>query len=57
MGTPESVRASTRQVLEIMAPGGGYIAGASHDTILEETPVENVLAMCEAVREFGVYRR
>ena len=54
-GTQQTVRQSTRKVLEIMMPGGGYVAGASHDSILEETPVENVLAMCDAVREFGVY--
>ncbi len=51
-GTVDTVRARTREVLEIMAPGGGYVAGASHDTILEETPVENVLAMFDTVREF-----
>ena len=55
-GTPESVRKSTRQVLDVMKPGGGYIAGASHDTILGETPLENVLAMFDAIQEFGVYR-
>jgi len=49
-GTPESVRRATREVLDIMRPGGGYVAGASHDTILEETPVENVLAMFDTVR-------
>ncbi|MHC4617370.1 MAG: uroporphyrinogen decarboxylase family protein [Planctomycetota bacterium] len=54
-GTPEGVRQKTREVLDIMMPGGGYIAGASHDTILEETPVENVVAMFDAIREFGVY--
>jgi uroporphyrinogen decarboxylase len=54
-GTPESVRESTREVLEIMKPKGGYVAGASHDTILEETPVENVVAMFDAIREFGDY--
>ena len=54
-GNPESVREQTRQVLEIMKPGGGYIAGASHDTILEETPLENALAMFDAIQEFGVY--
>lgn len=53
--TPESVREKTREVLNIMKPGGGYVAGASHDSILEETPLENVLAMFDAVREFGVY--
>ena len=51
-GNPASVREQTRKVLEIMAPGGGYIAGASHDTILGETPLENVLAMCDAIREY-----
>ncbi len=54
-GTPEFVRQETRKVLDIMKPGGGYVAGASHDSILEETPVENVLAMFEAIREFGSY--
>jgi uroporphyrinogen decarboxylase len=54
-GTPESVRRKTREVLEIMMPAGGYVAGASHDTILEETPLENVLAMFDAIREFGGY--
>jgi hypothetical protein len=52
-GTPEIVRERTLEVLAIMAPGGGYIAGASHDYILEETPVENVVAMFDAVEEFG----
>lgn len=54
-GTPDFVRQKTREVLEIMKPGGGYVAGASHDYILEETPVENVLAMFEAIGEFGGY--
>ncbi len=35
-----------------MVPGGGYVAGASHDYILEETPVENVVAIFDAVRDF-----
>jgi len=51
-GTPPTVRERTEEVLAIMAPGGGYVAGASHDWILEETPVENILAMADAVREF-----
>jgi uroporphyrinogen decarboxylase len=38
-----------------MMPGGGFIAGASHDTILEETPVENVLAMFDTILEYGIY--
>jgi len=53
-GDADHVRRQTREVLDIMAPGGGYIAGASHDTILEETPVENVLAMFDTVQEYRV---
>lgn len=54
-GTPESVRKKTREVLEIMMPGGGYVAGASHDFILKETPVENVTAMFDTIQEYGRY--
>ncbi len=54
-GTPASVREDTREVLRIMMPGGGFVAGASHNTILEETPVENVLAMFDTIREYGGY--
>ncbi len=54
-GTPDFVREKTREVLAIMMPGGGYVGGASHDWILEETPVENVLAMFDAIHEFGCY--
>ncbi len=56
-GTPGLVRQKTREVLEVMMPGGGYVAGASHDCILPETPLENVLAMFNAIREFGSYFR
>lgn len=51
-GTPETVRTSTQSILDIMAPGGGYIAGASHDYILPETPAANLLAMCDAIRDY-----
>ena len=55
-GTPKTVREQTREVLGIMMAGGGYVAGASHDTVLEETPVENVLAMFDAIHEYGLYQ-
>ncbi|AQT70027.1 methylcobalamin:coenzyme M methyltransferase [Anaerohalosphaera lusitana] len=51
----QGVIEDTRKVLDTMMPGSAYIAGASHDTILEETPVENVLAMFDAVVEYGRY--
>jgi uroporphyrinogen decarboxylase len=51
--SPAWVREETLKILRVMAPGGGYVASPSHDTILEETPVENVLAMFDAVGEYG----
>lgn len=48
-GSVGYVKEQTRKVLDIMTPGSGYIAGASHDTILEETPVGNVLAMFDTI--------
>ncbi len=51
-GTPDSVSARTREILKIMKPGGGYVLSASHDYILEETPVGNVLAMFDVAREY-----
>jgi len=54
-GTPASVRNETRKVMDIMKPGGGFVAGASHDTILEETPVENVLSMFDTILHEGRY--
>ena len=50
--SPEYVRRKTFEVLDIMAPGGGYVVGASHDSILEEPPVENIVAMFDAVADY-----
>jgi uroporphyrinogen-III decarboxylase len=50
--SPEWVSSRVREILDIMAPGSGYVAGASHDTILEETPVENVLAMFDTIESY-----
>lgn len=53
--SPEYVYAQTGRILTLMKKGGGYVCSASHDYILEETPVEHVLAMFDAVNEFGQY--
>jgi uroporphyrinogen decarboxylase len=55
-GTPDLVRRETEKVLRTMMPGGGYVASPSHDYLLPETPVENVVAMYDAIREFGDYK-
>ena len=46
----------TRKTLDVMMPGGGYILSPSHDYLLEETPIENVLTMYDTCLEYGVYR-
>ncbi len=50
-GTPTQVKEGVKQLLDTMAPGGGFILGPSHK-LKVETPVENVLAMYEAAKEW-----
>jgi uroporphyrinogen-III decarboxylase len=54
-GDPDYVRSKTIETIEIMKPGGGFVAGASHDYILEETPVQNILTMFDTIQEHGKY--
>jgi uroporphyrinogen decarboxylase len=49
-GTPQQVRDEVRRVMEILAPGGGYMLAAVH-TIMDEVPPENILAMVDATLE------
>jgi uroporphyrinogen decarboxylase len=53
-GTAEEVRAHVDQRCRIWAPGGGYVFQQVHN-ILANIPVENVLAMCQAVRASGAH--
>jgi uroporphyrinogen-III decarboxylase len=53
-GSVEEVRASVRETLEIMMPGGGYALSPTHQ-IQDNSPTENVLAMYETAREHGRY--
>jgi uroporphyrinogen decarboxylase len=46
-GTPEMVRAEVRRMISIMAPGGGYFIGPTHN-FQDDIPTENILAMYEA---------
>lgn len=55
--TPEGARQMTIDVLNTMMPGGGFVASPSHDYLLAETPLENVIIMYETIREFGGYRK
>jgi uroporphyrinogen decarboxylase len=53
-GTPEEVREDVKRNIEALAPGGGYIFATIHD-IQADVPPENIMAMWEAWKEFGVY--
>jgi uroporphyrinogen decarboxylase len=53
-GNPEDVRQEVRRVINFLGPGGGYLVASVH-TILDEVPPQNVLAMVDAVEEFGAY--
>jgi uroporphyrinogen-III decarboxylase len=54
--TPEEVRDHVRQRLEILAPGGGYVFTQVHN-IQRNVPTENVFALLDAAREYGVYTK
>lgn len=53
-GTPEEVRAEVRERIRAFAPGGGYVFNPIHN-VQPGTPIENLLAMFEALREYGGY--
>lgn len=54
LGGPEEVRVFCRRVLDEVARDGGYIMDASA-IMQDDTSIENVRAMTETAREFGVY--
>jgi uroporphyrinogen decarboxylase len=53
-GSPEEVKQEVRRVINILGQGGGYMVATVH-TVMNEVPAENVLAMVDAVEEFGQY--
>jgi len=54
-GTPDQVRQQVRERIEIFGTGGGYVFNTVHN-VQPNTPIENVLAMYETVRECGHYQ-
>jgi uroporphyrinogen decarboxylase len=50
VGTPDDVRAETRDAIRTLGTGGGLIIGLTH-TLTSETPLENVWALWDTVRE------
>jgi uroporphyrinogen-III decarboxylase len=54
-GTPDDVKTNCRRLIETSGKGGGYILapGATAD----ESKIENLKAMHDAAKEYGIYRR
>lgn len=53
-GTPDDVRACCRKLIDVCGKDGGYIMDSS--TGLEDARPENIRAMFDFTREYGVYR-
>ena len=52
--TPEVVDKKCREAIEILGPGGGFILGPGC-ALPPKTPPENIHAMIEAAKKYGVY--
>jgi len=53
-GTVDEVVQYCRKTLEIMMPGGGYCFAPTH-MLQDNSPTENVVAMYETAKKYGVY--
>ena len=51
-GTPADVRAQVLERCEIFSEGGGFIFDSVHN-VQAGTPVANIVAMIDAVKEFN----
>ncbi len=53
-GSLTQVREAVKRQIEILAPGGGFVFNTVHN-IQPDVPPENLMAMVEALHEFGNY--
>ncbi len=51
-GTPEEVRTHVKQMLDIFAPGGGFVFNPVHNIMPDVSP-ENMVAMFDTVDNYG----
>ena len=54
-GAEEEVIEEVRERIQVLGEGGGYILAPVH-TVEPDVPVENLLAVYRAAREYGTYR-
>lgn len=50
-GTPEEIKAGVQQLLEVMAPGGGFFIGPTHN-FQDDICTENIAAMYQAAKQW-----
>jgi len=53
-GTPEDVERDVKEHMDVLKPGGRWIAGSSH-SIVNYIPHENFVAMIHAIHKYGRY--
>lgn len=53
-GSPEEVKDEVKRILDIMAPGGGFVFAPVHN-VQEDVPPENFWAMWDTLMEYGKY--
>ncbi len=53
-GTPEEIRAQVQERMRIFRPGGGFVFNTIHN-LQARIPVENIVALYEAVRDYRTY--
>jgi uroporphyrinogen-III decarboxylase len=53
-GTPQQVKERCREIIEVCAPGGGYILTGSAS--MDKGNPDNLRAVMEAAKEYGVYK-
>jgi uroporphyrinogen-III decarboxylase len=56
MGTPEDIAAKVKQRIADAAAGGGYIVSPCTD-FTDDVPLDNAIAMVDATKKYGVYRK
>jgi uroporphyrinogen decarboxylase len=52
--SPHEVAEHVKEWIDILAPGGGFVFNQVHN-VMADVPPENVIAMFDAVREYGRY--
>jgi uroporphyrinogen decarboxylase len=48
-GTPDDIRHETNRIIDLLAPG--LIVGPSHEALMPNVPIENVIAMAKTARK------